>query len=95
MLLARQSEEAFSIPPYDGCGAVRVYLKQGVEKFLFGGADLMWPGIFHISTEEFQQNDVVVILARNTLISDYISTLGDKNENDGSDSEETKSAGAR
>ena len=55
----------------------------------------MWPGIFHISTEEFQQNDVVVILARNTLISDYISTLGDNNENDGSDSEETKSAGAR
>ena len=81
MLLARQSGEEFSMAPYDGCGAVRVYLKQGVEKFLFGGADLMWPGIFQISTEEFKQNDVVVILARNTLISDYISTLGDDDEN--------------
>ena len=66
---------------YDSSGAVRVYLKQGVEKFLFRGADLMWPGIFYVSTEEFKQHDVVVILARNTLISDYISTLGDYDEN--------------
>lgn len=81
MLLLRQSGTDATTAAYDSSGAVRVYLKQDVEKFLFRGADLMWPGIFHISTEEFKQNDVVVILARNTLISDYISTFGDEGEN--------------
>ena len=88
-LLTMQSGAALAKAAYDSSGAVRVYLKQDVEKFLFRGADLMWPGIFHISTEEFKQNDVVVILARNTLISDYISTLGDDdNENGDSEGEE-------
>jgi predicted ribosome-associated RNA-binding protein Tma20 len=31
-------------------GLLKVYIKQGVEEFLFNGADLMWPGIFKIST---------------------------------------------
>ena len=32
------------------------------------GADLMWPGIFYVSPDKFKQNDMVVILAQNTLI---------------------------
>ena len=60
---------------YDSAGSLRVYLKQGVERFLMRGADLMWPGIFYVSPDNFKQYDSVIILARNTLISDYISTL--------------------
>ena len=93
MLLAEQNLIESAAAAYDTTGAVRVYLKQGVEKFLFRGAPLMWPGIFHISTEEFRQNDVVVILARNTLISDYISTLGDYDDNDENEADGDDGAG--
>jgi len=33
-------------------GFLKVYTKQGVEEFLFNGADLMWPGICHISAAD-------------------------------------------
>ena len=68
------------LPSYDSAGAMRVYLKQGVERFLMRGADLMWPGIFYVSPDKFKQNDVVVIMARNTLIQDFISTLDTEQE---------------
>ena len=32
---------------------LKVYLKSGVEQFIFNGADLMWPGIKSISEETF------------------------------------------
>jgi predicted ribosome-associated RNA-binding protein Tma20 len=38
---------------------LRVYLKPGVESFLFNGADLMWPGIFAMSRNDFKQNELV------------------------------------
>jgi predicted ribosome-associated RNA-binding protein Tma20 len=25
--------------------ALRIYLKEGVEQYIFNGADLMWPGV--------------------------------------------------
>lgn len=40
-------------------GLIRVYIKGGVETFLFRGADLMWPGIraVHSSDKEgYKQN---------------------------------------
>ena len=50
-------------------GLLKVYIKQGVEEFLFNGADLMWPGIFSISTngadKEFKANQIAVIYAKN------------------------------
>jgi len=36
--------------------AVKVYIKQNVETFLFRGADLMWPGILNLSNREFKTN---------------------------------------
>jgi len=47
---------------------LRVYIKQGVENFLFRGADLMWPGICHISRDTFKQYEAVEIYARNSMI---------------------------
>ncbi len=32
-------------------GLLSVFIKQGVEDFLFNGADLMWPGIFCINSD--------------------------------------------
>ena len=45
--------------------ALRVYLKEGVEQYIFNGADLMWPGIKSLNTEDFKQYDVAVIYAKN------------------------------
>jgi predicted ribosome-associated RNA-binding protein Tma20 len=35
-------------------GVLRLYVKFGVESFLFNGADLMWPGVFACSREHFK-----------------------------------------
>jgi predicted RNA-binding protein (TIGR00451 family) len=48
---------------------LRVFLKEGVEQFIFNGADLMWPGIKSLNTEDFRQYDVAVIYAKNALPS--------------------------
>lgn len=32
-------------------GLIRVFVKGGVENFIFNGADLMWPGIAYCDTE--------------------------------------------
>lgn len=29
-------------------GLIRIFIKQGVENFIFNGADLMWPGIAYV-----------------------------------------------
>ena len=50
---------------------MKIYLKEGVQKFIFNGADLMWPGIYKIEHEKgfkkFSQGDVAVIYALNGL----------------------------
>lgn len=38
------------------CGGIRIYLKLQVERFLMRGADLMWPGVLHVSSTEFPVN---------------------------------------
>ena len=48
-----------------------------MEKFLFNGADLMWPGVYSVSQHEFKTNQLAVIYAHKAHISAYISTLGD------------------
>ena len=47
--------------------ALRVFLKEGVEQYIFNGADLMWPGIKSLNTEDFRQYDVAVIYAKNAI----------------------------
>jgi predicted ribosome-associated RNA-binding protein Tma20 len=46
-------------------------LKEGVQKYIFNGADLMWPGILKIEHDKgfkkFSQGDVAVIYALNGL----------------------------
>jgi|LauGreDrversion4_2_1035121.scaffolds.fasta_scaffold1686292_1 predicted ribosome-associated RNA-binding protein Tma20 len=44
-------------------GLIKVWIKLGVEEFLFRGADLFWPGVWKISSDEFKANQVVVIYA--------------------------------
>ena len=44
---------------------LRIYLKEGVEQYIFNGADLMWPGIKSLSKDDFKTFDVVVIYAKN------------------------------
>lgn len=44
---------------------LRIYIQSGVEQYIFNGADLMWPGIKSLSTDEFHQYDVAVIYAKN------------------------------
>ena len=41
-----------------------LFLKEGVETFVFKGADVMWPGVSHVNVEEFTQNDMVVVYAQ-------------------------------
>lgn len=37
---------------------LRIFLKEGVQSFLFNGADLMWPGVLRIdSTKGFTDYD--------------------------------------
>ena len=94
-LLFQQTLLQQSLTPGDkteyDCGAVRFYLKQNVEKFLFNGADLMWPGVLSVSSTEFKQNVVAVVYAHKSLVSAYISTLGDiEKAQKGQQEEETK-----
>lgn len=44
---------------------LKIFLKEGVEQYIFNGADLMWPGIKAFSSEEFKVNDVAVVFAKN------------------------------
>lgn len=44
---------------------LKIFLKEGVEQFIFNGADLMWPGIKAFSNEEFKVNELAIIFARN------------------------------
>ena len=46
----------------------KVFLKEGVEQYIFNGADLMWPGVKTLSSEEFSANDIVVIFAKNKQV---------------------------
>ena len=46
---------------------LKVFLKGGVEQYIFNGADLMWPGIRSISNENFKMYDIAVIFAENML----------------------------
>jgi len=44
-----------------------------VENFIFNGADLMWPGIAYADNENnFKQNQIAVIYARNKLVEAQI-----------------------
>ena len=36
---------------------LQIYLKQGVESFIFNGADLMWPGIYSINLDQDEDAD--------------------------------------
>jgi len=49
---------------------LRVYLKQGVEQYIFNGADLMWPGVRSMNREDFKNNEIAVIYAQNDVSSD-------------------------
>ena len=46
----------------------KIFLKEGVESYIFNGADLMWPGVKGFSEGEMKINDVVVICAKNQAI---------------------------
>jgi predicted ribosome-associated RNA-binding protein Tma20 len=63
------SDEPFSTD------AVKVYIKQNVETFLFRGADLMWPGVLTSSTRDFKANSTGVVYAHKALVTKYISSL--------------------
>lgn len=60
-------------------GLIKVYIKQGVESFLFRGADLMWPGIRSIilqdKDESFKQNQIVVVYALNNAVREQIQRV--------------------
>ena len=55
---------------------IKIFLKLGVENFIFNGADLMWPGIVNVeitptsvdATKEFKQGQMAVIYAYNGSI---------------------------
>ena len=78
--------------------AVKVYIKQNVETFLFRGADLMWPGVLSVSQREFKPNSTGVVYAHKDLVKKYISSLKDaelnKDDSDGDNAEEQKDATA-
>jgi|688.fasta_scaffold2595641_1 predicted ribosome-associated RNA-binding protein Tma20 len=52
-----------------GSLVLKIYIKSGVEEFLFNGADLMWKGVLSLSRPEFKTNEIVEIYARNSLIN--------------------------
>jgi predicted ribosome-associated RNA-binding protein Tma20 len=43
---------------------LKIYLRPGVEGFIFNGADLMWPGVFAMNRDDFKQNELVQIYSR-------------------------------
>lgn len=80
---------------------LKIYLKQGVQQFIFKGADLMWPGIRQlIHTKgfgEFAQDDVVVIYAWNGRVAkgdvenvkqDYDDEEDDDEKEEGADAKD-------
>lgn len=78
-------------------GAVKLYIKQNVETFLFRGADLMWPGVLTVNTREFKPNATATIYAHKALVKRYISTLNeerpqDKDNNKKEDAERAQDA---
>ena len=54
---------------------MKIYIKKGVESFLFNGADLMWAGVLKLSRNEFKQNEVVEVLAKNSLVLKQIEKM--------------------
>ena len=46
-----------------------------MEKFLFRGADLMWPGVLSVSKTEFKPNTTGVVYAHKALVNKFISSL--------------------
>ena len=50
-----------------GFSPLKVLLKEGVEQYIFNGADLMWPGIASLSKEDFKVYDVAVIYSKNQV----------------------------
>ena len=50
---------------------LRIFLKEGVQNFLFNGADLMWPGVYLLDSTkgftEFDQGQPVIIYASTGL----------------------------
>lgn len=54
---------------------LKIYIKQGVETFLFNGADLMWKGVMSLSRQEFKANELVEVYARNSLVINAIEKL--------------------
>lgn len=61
---------------------VRVFLKEGVEKFIFNGADLMFPGIKSVypNLEAFKLYDVCVVYAKNTELVQKVAQAQKKAE---------------
>ena len=57
-------------------GLIAVYVKQGVENFIFNGADLMWPGVLSVEGPSmFKQNQGVVVYADNAMVQRQIERV--------------------
>jgi predicted ribosome-associated RNA-binding protein Tma20 len=56
-------------------GLLAVFIKNGVEDFLFNGADLMWPGILCLSSQDFKQGQIAVVYALNETLLTQIEKL--------------------
>ena len=67
---------SYSVLEQNSITPIKIFLKFGVENFIFNGADLMWPGIVNVeitptsvdSTKEFKQGQMAVIYAYNGSI---------------------------
>lgn len=60
-------------------GFMSVFIKRGVEDFLFNGADLMWPGILCLDSEQgFKQNEIVIVYAMNEVLLTQIDKIKTK-----------------
>jgi hypothetical protein len=68
---------------------LKVYIKQGVESFLFNGADLMWKGVQSLSRQEFKMHETVEVYARNSLVQKHLDRIaGDQIDAEVEDEEE-------
>ena len=71
--------------------SLRIFLKEGVQGFIFKGADLMWPGVAWIESSkgftEYNQEQHVVIFAFNGFKQ---AEVDDKAEEKVGEDEETK-----
>jgi len=75
MQLTARSKSELDAFEHDG---VKVYIKQNVETYLFRGADLMWPGVLTVSSQDFKPNATAVVYAHKALVTNYISSLQNK-----------------